>query len=114
MSSETGSELGARRGGPLISSGGVAVRAARPGDAKVVASIVYESAPEIYDRLTGGRDRAISLLTAAFSRTGTDTSVEVTTVAEFDGQVAAVLSCFPVQEAGRRASGLRSEEHTSE
>jgi ribosomal protein S18 acetylase RimI-like enzyme len=85
---------------------GFAVRGALPGDADSVASIVYESAPEIYDRLMGGRQRAVSLLTAAFRRAGTDTSAEVTTVAEWDGEVAAVLSAFPVQEAGRRASGL--------
>jgi GNAT superfamily N-acetyltransferase len=87
-------------------SGGVLVRGARPGDAGAVAAIVYESAPQIYDRLVGGRARAVALLVAAFDREGTDVSAEVITVAELEGEVVAVLAAFPAREAGRRATGL--------
>jgi ribosomal protein S18 acetylase RimI-like enzyme len=82
------------------------VRDARRSDARAVAAIVYESAPQIYDRLVGGRERAVTLLSAAFEREGTDASAEVVTVAELDGDIAAVLAAYPAHEAGRRATGI--------
>jgi ribosomal protein S18 acetylase RimI-like enzyme len=82
------------------------VRAPQPDEGQAVAAIVYESAAEIYDRLTGGRDRALALLRTAFARPGTDTSAEVLTVALLDGEIASVLASFPGHEGGRRAGEL--------
>jgi ribosomal protein S18 acetylase RimI-like enzyme len=79
------------------------VRRARPEDAEAVADLLYESSSELYDRYAGGSGAARRLLAAAFRHPGTTSSAEVMTVAELDGEVAAVLAAFPVGEAERRA-----------
>jgi ribosomal protein S18 acetylase RimI-like enzyme len=60
----------------------------------------------MYDRFTGGRDRAIRLLARAFESSGNNASREVITVAELDGRVAGALAGFPVQETVSRAGGF--------
>jgi ribosomal protein S18 acetylase RimI-like enzyme len=84
----------------------LAVRPARESDADPVALLLYESAASMYDRFTGGRERAVRLLTRAFESEGNNASREVVTVAELDGRVAGALAGFPVQETVSRAGGF--------
>jgi ribosomal protein S18 acetylase RimI-like enzyme len=79
------------------------VRSARESDAEPVALLLYESAAPMYDRFTGGRERAIRLLARAFEEEGNNASSEVITVVELDGRVAGALAGFPVQETVGRA-----------
>src|SRR4051794_41969163 len=58
----------------------------------------------MYDRFAGGEDRAKLVLRRAFADPGNNASVEVVTVAELDGEVAAALAAFPVEQTPRRAS----------
>jgi ribosomal protein S18 acetylase RimI-like enzyme len=58
----------------------------------------------MYDRFAGGGERAKLVLRRAFSEPGNNASVEVVTVAELDGEVAAALAAFPVEETPSRAS----------
>jgi ribosomal protein S18 acetylase RimI-like enzyme len=83
-----------------------AVRSARESDAEPVALLLYESAAAMYDRFTGGHDRAVRLLTRAFEAAGNNASREVVTVAELDGRVAGALAGFPVHETVSRAGGF--------
>lgn len=83
-----------------------AVRPAREADADHVALLLYKSAAAMYDRFTGGRERAARLLGRAFETPGNNASREVVTVAELDGQVAGALAAFPVQETVTRASAF--------
>lgn len=57
----------------------------------------------MYDRFTGGRERAIRLLSRAFEEGGNNASREVITVAEVDGRVGGALAGFPVHETVGRA-----------
>jgi ribosomal protein S18 acetylase RimI-like enzyme len=82
------------------------VRAARESDAEPVALLLYESAAPMYDRFTGGRKRAVRLLTRAFESPGNNASREVVTVAELDGRVAGALAAFPVYETVSRAGAF--------
>jgi ribosomal protein S18 acetylase RimI-like enzyme len=73
-----------------------------------VADLLYESAGGMYDRFAGGPERAQSVLQRAFAEPGNNASIEVVTVAEVDGLVAAALAAFPVEETpGRAAAFLR-------
>ena len=86
-----------------------AVRPARLADDERVASLMYESAADVYDRYAGSREGALRVLRAAFGRSGTTASAEVVTVAELNGAVVGVLAAFPVDEAdGRAARFLRT------
>ena len=69
-----------------------------------MARLVYETSPGMYDIYTGGREKALSILTAAYRRSDNNTSRDATTVAELDGQVAGVLTAFPASEAEARSS----------
>jgi GNAT superfamily N-acetyltransferase len=80
------------------------VRPARRSDDARVAELLYESAGGMYDRFAGGKDRAKLVLRRAFADPGNNASVDVVTVAEIDGEVAAALAAFPVEETPRRAS----------
>jgi ribosomal protein S18 acetylase RimI-like enzyme len=82
------------------------VRSARESDADPVALLLYESAAAMYDRFTGGRERAIHVLVRAFETSGNNASREVVTVAELDGRVAGALAAFPVDETLARAGGF--------
>ena len=78
-------------------------RRARPGDAEAVARLVDESAGGLYDRFAGGPERARRVLRKAFSAPGSNASAEVVWVAELDGEVAAAMAAFPVEQTPRRA-----------
>ena len=80
------------------------VRPAERTDADRVARLMYQSAPDIYDRYAGTSSAALRVLRAAFSRRGTTASAEVVTVAELDSEVVGMLAAFPVAEASGRAA----------
>jgi ribosomal protein S18 acetylase RimI-like enzyme len=83
-----------------------ALRPARATDVEAVGPLLYVSATGMYDRFTGGRQRALQVLERAFVRDGTSASAEVVTVAELDGRVAAAVAAFPVQESAPRAGAF--------
>ena len=78
-------------------------RRARPGDAEVAARLVHESAGGLYDRFAGGPERAQRVLCKAFAQPGSNASAEVIWVAALDGEVAAAMAAFPVEQTPRRA-----------
>ena len=82
------------------------VRPARAADAEAAAYLLYESGGGMYDRFAGSRERALRLLRRAFEEPGNNASAEVIEVAELEGEVAAVLAAFPVDETPRRASAF--------
>jgi ribosomal protein S18 acetylase RimI-like enzyme len=79
------------------------IRRAREGDAGAIAPLLYESAAAMYDRFTGGSSRATRVLMHAFEAEGNNASAEVITVAELEGNVAAAMAAFPVEEMPARA-----------
>jgi ribosomal protein S18 acetylase RimI-like enzyme len=79
------------------------VRPARPEDAVAVATLIYESANGMYDRLAGGAELAPRVIGRAFGREGTNASAEVVTVVELDGAVVSAMASFPAEEAQARA-----------
>jgi ribosomal protein S18 acetylase RimI-like enzyme len=83
-----------------------AARSARESDAEAVALLLYESAAPMYDRFTGGPERALRVLCRAFEAPGNNASREVVTVAEVDGRVAGALAGFPVHETVPRAGAF--------
>jgi ribosomal protein S18 acetylase RimI-like enzyme len=82
----------------------VRVRKARKEDAAAAVGLLFESAPDMYERFSGGRERALATLEAAFRDTGSVASHEVVWVAELDGRIAAAMSAFPVAEAPERSN----------
>jgi ribosomal protein S18 acetylase RimI-like enzyme len=80
-----------------------AVRPARTTDLETVAPLLYLSAADMYDRFAGGRARAEAVIRRAFDAPGNSASLEVVTVAELDGGVAAALAAYPVAESTPRA-----------
>jgi ribosomal protein S18 acetylase RimI-like enzyme len=81
----------------------VRVRKARQEDRTAVARLLFESAPDMYARFSGGRERALASLERAYSEPGNVASGEVAWVAELDGRLAAAMAAFPVSEAGERS-----------
>ena len=81
----------------------VRVRKAGQADMGVVARLLFESAPDMYTRFSGGRERALATLERAFSEPGTVASGEVAWLVEVDGRPAAAMAAFPVSEAGARS-----------
>jgi ribosomal protein S18 acetylase RimI-like enzyme len=81
----------------------VQIRKARQEDVVAVAELVFESAPDMYERFSGGRQRALSIITRAFQEQGTVASSEVVWVVELDGRIAAAMAAFPVAEAAERS-----------
>jgi ribosomal protein S18 acetylase RimI-like enzyme len=79
------------------------VRQPRAGEGGAVAHLLYLSGADMYDRLSGGRERALRVLARAFETPGTVSSAECITVAELDGRIAAAMSAFPVDEAPARS-----------
>jgi ribosomal protein S18 acetylase RimI-like enzyme len=79
------------------------VRKARQEDAAVVARLLFESAPDMYTRFSGGRERALATLERAFDEPGNLASSEVTWLAEVDGHAAAAMAAFPVAQAAERS-----------
>jgi ribosomal protein S18 acetylase RimI-like enzyme len=81
----------------------VRVRKARQDDVAAVARLLFESAPDMYERFSGGRERALATLRRAFGEPGTLASGEVTWLVEVDGRPAAAMAAFPVTEAAARS-----------
>jgi ribosomal protein S18 acetylase RimI-like enzyme len=79
------------------------VRQPRAGEGSAVAHLLYLSGADMYDRLSGDRERALRVLARAFETPGTISSAECITVAELDGRIAAAMSAFPVDEAPARS-----------
>jgi GNAT superfamily N-acetyltransferase len=79
------------------------VRRARPGDAAATARLVHESAGGLYDRFAGGPQQAQRVLRKAFAKPGSNASAEVIWLAELEGEVAAAMAAFPVEQTTRRA-----------
>ena len=79
------------------------VREARQDDVAAVVPLLHESAPAIYDRFAGGRERALATLERAFGEPGNVASREVIRVAEMDGRISAVMAAFPLAEGGDRS-----------
>jgi ribosomal protein S18 acetylase RimI-like enzyme len=82
------------------------VRPARDDEVEIVATLLYESSPELFDRYAGSRERALRLLVAATKRPGNSASLEIVTVAEVDGRVAGAVAAFPVGQASRRGARM--------
>jgi ribosomal-protein-alanine N-acetyltransferase len=81
----------------------VRVRKARQDEAAVVARLLHESSPQIYDRFAGNRDRAVAIIERAFDKPGNVASCEIVWIAEHHGQPAAAMAAFPVAEGPARA-----------
>jgi GNAT superfamily N-acetyltransferase len=81
----------------------VRVRKARQEDVAAVAQLLLESAPAIYGRFAGGRQRALGVLHQAFGEPGNVASSEVVWVVELDGRIAAAMSAFPLTEGTARS-----------
>jgi ribosomal protein S18 acetylase RimI-like enzyme len=62
----------------------------------------------MYDRFSGGRQRALRVLERSLAEPGNASSAEVVWVAVIEGHVAAAMAAFPVEEAaGRSRAFLR-------
>lgn len=79
------------------------IRRAREDDATAVAPIVYSTASGMYDLFLRDQDRAVAAIEAAFRRTGSHASRDVTWVAERDGTVAGVVVAYPAREGPDRS-----------
>jgi ribosomal protein S18 acetylase RimI-like enzyme len=86
----------------------VRVRKARQEDLAAVARLLFESAPDMYARFSGGRERALATLERALGEPGNVASSEVAFVVELDGRTAAAMTAFPVSEAGDRSRAFLS------
>src|SRR4051794_17966378 len=82
---------------------GVRVRKAGQEDREAVAQLLFHSAPDMYERFSGGRERTLATLERAFDAPGNLASGEVTWIAELDGAPAAAMAAFPVAEAAERS-----------
>lgn len=60
----------------------------------------------MYDRFAGGPERARRVLGKAFAEPGSNASAEVVWVTELDGEVAAAMAAFPVEQTPRRAKAF--------
>jgi ribosomal protein S18 acetylase RimI-like enzyme len=80
------------------------VRRAREDDARAVAELLYLTAPDMYDRVAGGRDRALRVIAADLgARDGG------TWVAELEGEIAGAMVAFPYGDApGRTRAFVRA------
>ena len=68
-----------------------------------MARLLFESAVDMYERFSGGRERALAALEQAFDTPGTLASMEAVWLAEVDGRPAAAMAAFPVSEAAERS-----------
>ena len=78
-------------------------RRPRPGEASVVARLLHLSAEDMYDRFSGGRERALRLLERAFETPGNLASAECVWVADVNGEIGGAMAAFPVDEAHERS-----------
>jgi ribosomal protein S18 acetylase RimI-like enzyme len=75
------------------------VRRPTPDEAATVAALLHESAASMYDRFTGGRERALRTLERAYHEPGNSAGADAVWIAELEGRVAAAMAAFPVEEA---------------
>jgi ribosomal protein S18 acetylase RimI-like enzyme len=57
----------------------------------------------MYNRFAGGRERALRMLERAFAAPGNMASADCVWIAEVDGEPAAAMAAFPVEEAAARS-----------
>jgi ribosomal protein S18 acetylase RimI-like enzyme len=81
----------------------VRVRKAGQEDRAAVARLLFESGVDMYERFSGGRERALATLERAFGTPGNLASMDVTWLVEFDGRPAAAMAAFPVAQAAERS-----------
>lgn len=79
------------------------VRKARQEDLAAVSRLLFESAPDMYVRFSGGRERALAMLARAAGEPGNVASGEVAWVVEHEGQPVAAMTAFPLTEAATRS-----------
>lgn len=79
------------------------VRRAEPAEFPAVTRLLHRSAADMYDRFSGGRERALALLERSLGEPGNASSADVVWVAVLDGRVAAAMAAFPVSEAVARS-----------
>jgi ribosomal protein S18 acetylase RimI-like enzyme len=79
------------------------VRKARPEDFAEAARLLHLSAADMYDRFSGGRERALEVLERSLAEPGNASSAEVVWIVEIDGRPAGAMAAFPVDEAGDRS-----------
>ena len=77
-------------------------RKPQPEEAAEVASLLYLTSPGGFALFGGSPKGGMRVIEDAFSRSGTDNSREVVTVAELDGSLAGAMAAFPVNEAEER------------
>jgi ribosomal protein S18 acetylase RimI-like enzyme len=79
------------------------VRKAQPDEFPRVARLLHHSAADMYDRFTGGRERALRTLERSLGEPGNASSAEVVWVAAADGELTGAMAAFPVDDAAPRA-----------
>ena len=82
---------------------GTEVRQPRAAEAPAVAPLLHLSGADMYDRFSGGRERALRLLERAFETPGNLASAECVWVAELNGVIGGAMAAFPVDEAHARS-----------
>ena len=65
--------------------------------------LLHLSAADMYDRFSGGRERALRMLERAFETPGNLASAECVWVADVNGEIGAAMAAFPVDEAHARS-----------
>ena len=63
----------------------------------------------MYDRFSGGRERALRVLERSLAEPGTASSAETVWLMEIDDQLAGVMAAFPVDEAGERSRAFQPD-----
>jgi ribosomal protein S18 acetylase RimI-like enzyme len=81
----------------------IEVRKATPEDFPRAAELLHHSAADMYDRFSGGRERALRVLERSLAKPGNASSAEVVWLAAVDGHVAGAMAAFPVDDAAPRA-----------
>jgi ribosomal protein S18 acetylase RimI-like enzyme len=79
------------------------VRKAQPEDFAEAARLLHLSAADMYDRFSGGRERALRVLERSLGEPGNAASAETVWIVEIDERPAGVMAAFPVDEAGDRS-----------
>jgi ribosomal protein S18 acetylase RimI-like enzyme len=79
------------------------VRPVRAEDFPAAARLLHLSAADMYDRFSGGRERALRVLERSLAAPGTASSADAVWVAELNGAVAGAMAAFPVHEAVARS-----------
>jgi ribosomal protein S18 acetylase RimI-like enzyme len=79
------------------------VRKAQPEDFPEAARLLHLSAADMYNRFSGGEERALRVLERSLAEPGTASSAETVWIVEIDERPAGVMAAFPVDEAGERS-----------